>query len=108
MAVNVTEAAKQRIRHLRTLPETAGDWLRIGVRGGGCSGFTYVLNWAATPEEKDKTFEFEDVRVCVDRKSYLFVNGIELDFEETVLKTGFVFRNPNAETTCSCGSSFGV
>lgn len=109
MAVLMTEAAKGRVNVLKATPENVGEWLRIGVRGGGCSGLNYVLDFVPAPEEKDKTFDFGDgVKVCVDRKSYLFLNGIEVDFQESLVKTGFVFRNPNATSSCSCGESFTV
>ena len=109
MALDLTETAKRRVKALKTEPECTGPWLRIGVRGGGCSGMSYVLDWAETPAPTDKTFDFgDDVKVCVDRKSWLFVNGIVVDFEEGLLKTGFVFKNPNATSSCSCGESFSV
>src|SRR5687768_14158615 len=109
MGLSLTESARQRVAFLKTQPETIGEWLRIGIRGGGCSGFSYFLDWVPGPAETDKVFDFGDgVRVCVDKKSYLFVNGIEVDFQEGLVKTGFVFNNPNASTTCSCGESFGV
>lgn len=107
--VELTEAARKRLAVMRDDPANAGPWLRIGVRGGGCSGLSYVMDWVPTPEEKDKVFEFDDgVRVCVDRKSYLFVNGIRVDFQDTLMRTGFVFENPNATSSCSCGESFSV
>lgn len=109
MAIELTEAAKQRVTRLHEKPEHNGQWLRVGIRGGGCSGMSYFLDWVPAPDEKDKTFEFApDVRICVDRKSYLFLNGTKVDFEETLVKTGFVFINPNATSSCSCGESFSL
>jgi iron-sulfur cluster assembly protein len=109
MAIQLTSAARERVAFLKTQPDATGDWLRIGIRGGGCSGFSYVLDWIAKPAETDKQFEFDgDVKVCVDKKSYTFLNGIEMDFEVNPARTGFVFRNPNATSTCSCGESFTV
>jgi iron-sulfur cluster assembly protein len=108
MAVSISEAARERVNTLRAQPDSQGDWLRIGVRGGGCSGFSYFLDFVPSPESTDKIFEFGDVKLCVDRKSYLFLNGMEVDFEQTLAKTGFVFKNPNASSTCSCGTSFTV
>jgi iron-sulfur cluster assembly protein len=109
MALQITDAAKKRVAVLKAQPDSAGNWLRIGIRGGGCSGLSYFLDFVPGPDEKDKTFDFgDDVKICVDRKSYLFLNGIEVDFEEGLLKTGFVFKNPNATSTCSCGESFAV
>lgn len=109
MAVSITEAATARIRHIRQKEGWEGRWLRLGVRGGGCSGFSYVMDFVDAPEPKDKQFTFgDDVNVCVDTKSYLFLNGVELDFESSLTMQRFVFKNPQAETTCSCGSSFSV
>jgi iron-sulfur cluster assembly protein len=111
MAVELTEAAVKRVAWLRTQPEKtgSGDWLRIGIRGGGCSGLSYFLDFVPAPDEKDKTFTFgDDVKICVDKKSYLFLNGVTVDFEEGLLKTGFVFKNPQASSTCSCGESFSL
>jgi iron-sulfur cluster assembly protein len=108
MAVTISDAARERVTSLRAQPENQGEWLRIGVRGGGCSGFSYFLDFVGSPEATDKIFEFGDVKLCVDRKSYLFLNGMEVDFEQTLVKTGFVFKNPNATSTCSCGTSFTI
>ena len=81
--------------------------VRIGVKGGGCSGFTYAL---AVDEngirEKDKVFEFEGLKVVVDPKSPFYISGTELDFSDGLNGKGFVFNNPNATKTCGCGSSF--
>ena len=106
MAIEITEAAKQRVIAINTKTETPEHWLKLGIRGGGCSGFLYSMDFVEEPGERDKRFEFDTVRVCVDRKSYLFLNGITLDFEETLMKTGFVFINPQAKKSCSCGESF--
>ena len=108
MAVTLTESACNRVRELRTKRGNHDLWLRLGVRGGGCSGFSYVIDLVDQPDDKDKTFEFEDVRVCVDRKSYLFINGIELDYEVDLIKQQFVFNNPQAKRSCSCGESFTI
>jgi len=108
VAVALTPAAIDRVIELRkNQPET--PYLRVAIQGGGCSGLSYHLDFVAAPEEKDKVFEFgNDVKVLVDRKSYLFLNGTEIDFESTVLKTGFIFKNPQATGSCSCGTSFTV
>lgn len=107
MAVSLTDAAKDRVREL-VQNNTAASWLRLGVRGGGCSGFSYVMEFVGEPQEKDKVFEFDDVKVCVDRKSYLFLNGIELDWESDLVRQQFIFNNPHAKRSCSCGESFAV
>lgn len=108
MAVELTTAAKARVRQLILEHDDGREWLRLAVRGGGCSGLMYHMDWVDTPTDGDKSFTFDDVKVCVDKKSYLFLNGIELDFEDTLVKSGFVFRNPEAKRSCSCGESFTV
>ncbi len=82
--------------------------LRVGVKGGGCSGLTYVLNFEKEPREDDKVFEFEGLRVFMDPKSAIYLNGTQLDFSDGLNGTGFTFVNPNAQRTCGCGSSFGM
>ena len=108
MALDLTPAAKTRVRTLITERADGKEWLRLAVRGGGCSGLLYDLDWAEQPTEADKTFQFDDVNVCIDKKSYLFLNGITLDFEDTLVRSGFVFHNPEAKRSCSCGESFTV
>jgi len=108
MAITISDAAATRVRTIKKKRQTPEAVLRVGVRGGGCSGLTYFMDLVDSPEPKDKIFEFADheVTVAVDRKSYLFINGSELDFEKTMVKTGFVFRNPLSNRSCSCGDSF--
>jgi iron-sulfur cluster assembly protein len=108
MAVELTEAARARVREL--LNEHGGDaaWLRLGIRGGGCSGMSYFMDFVAAPTERDKTFQFGDVNVCIDKKSYLHLVGIRLDFQADLIKRSFIFENPNAKRSCSCGESFSV
>ncbi len=81
--------------------------LRVGVKGGGCSGFSYMLD--LTEDEKgemDEELESQGVKILVDMKSYIYLNGVEIDFKDEVMGRGFVFKNPNATSTCGCGSSF--
>jgi iron-sulfur cluster assembly protein len=106
MPVQLTSAAVDRGRALVT--EKGAGWMRLGVRSGGCSGMSYFMEFVAAPEATDKQFEFDGLRVCVDRKSNLFLNGTEIDFETSLVKTGFVFHNPGAKRSCSCGESFTV
>ena len=81
--------------------------MRIGAKGGGCSGFTYVLDFdRAGPTEFDLTFEQHGVKIVVDKKSEFFMGGTELDFNDGLLDRGFVFKNPQASGTCGCGTSF--
>ncbi len=106
--VQVTERALARIRAAmvkeNVAPETGG--LRIGVQGGGCSGLSYNIAFDTQPRERDRVFQFDDVRVFVDPKSFIYLHGMTLDYEESLMQQGFVFRNPNATKTCGCGSSF--
>lgn len=80
--------------------------LRVGVKGGGCSGFSYVLDLTENSKETDEIFEQHGVKVVCDPKSLLYLNGTTIDFKDEIMGRGFVFTNPNATTTCGCGSSF--
>ena len=105
MPITMTSSAKDKIRSLLTQRQTPSHYLRVGLHGGGCSGFMYKYEFADQPYERDKVFEFGDVKICIDIKSYLFLNGMEIDYEEDLLKSGLVFNNPNAERSCGCGES---
>ena len=85
-------------------PEQGG--LRLGVQGGGCSGLTYNIRFDTQPRERDRIYQFEDVRVFVDPKSFIYLHGMTLDYQETLMQQGFVFVNPNASKSCGCGTSF--
>jgi iron-sulfur cluster assembly protein len=106
MAITITEAAISRLQVLKKKRQTPEALLRIGVRGGGCSGLSYYMDLVDEAEGKDKIFSFGDERIAIDRKSYLFINGTEIDFQKTLVKTGFIFHNPLASRSCSCGESF--
>lgn len=106
MAIGFSPTAVERGKVLAA--EKGAGWLRVGIRGGGCSGLSYFLDVVDSPQEKDKEFHFDGLKVCVDRKSYLYLNGTEVDFETSLVKTGFVFHNPAAKRTCSCGESFSI
>lgn len=81
--------------------------LRVGVKGGGCSGFSYVLDLTEDAKgETDEELVCNGVKILVDMKSYLYLNGTEIDFKSDIMQKGFVFKNPNATSTCGCGSSF--
>jgi iron-sulfur cluster assembly protein len=96
----------KRIKSENTVPDSCA--LRVGVKGGGCSGFTYVLAFDDNARAGDKDFEIEGVRIVVDAKSLFFLSGTELDFSNGLNGKGFVFNNPHATRTCGCGNSFGV
>ena len=85
---------------------TSGFAREMARPGGGCSGLSYFMDLVDGTEPKDKLFEFGGHQVAIDRKSYLFINGSEIDFQQTMVKTGFVFNNPLASRSCSCGESF--
>jgi iron-sulfur cluster assembly protein len=80
--------------------------LRLGVQGGGCSGMSYLLRFETQSDEDDKIFEFGDVRVFIDPKSFVYLRGMVLDWEDTLMRQGFLFNNPNATKSCGCGTSF--
>ena len=86
--------------------DPAQGGLRLGVQGGGCSGLSYNIQFDSHPAERDRIFQFGDVRVFIDPKSFIYLNGMVVDYEETLMKQGFVFHNPNAQKSCGCGSSF--
>jgi len=107
-AIHLTERAARMIRTLLekegVSPEVGG--LRVGVQGGGCSGLSYAMRLDTQPRDRDKIFEEHGARVFVDPKSFLYLNGTTLEYEETLMRQGFVFQNPNAARNCGCGSSF--
>jgi iron-sulfur cluster assembly protein len=80
--------------------------LRLGVQGGGCSGLSYHIRFDSQPRDRDRIFEYGDVRVFIDPKSFVYLSGTTLEWEETLMHRGFVFQNPNAKKSCGCGSSF--
>ncbi|MFQ5648716.1 MAG: HesB/IscA family protein [bacterium] len=82
--------------------------LRVGVKGGGCSGLSYVLDFVKEPRQDDKILEFDGIKVFMDPKSAIYLKGTQLDFTDGLGGTGFTFSNPNAQRTCGCGSSFAV
>ncbi|MEW6510234.1 MAG: iron-sulfur cluster assembly accessory protein [Bacteroidota bacterium] len=107
--ISLTEKAANQVRKLKadnSVPESHG--LRVGVKGGGCSGLTYVLGFDEKPGEKDKVFTAHGVTVFIDPKSLFYLSGTVLDFSDGLNGKGFVFNNPQASRTCGCGSSFGV
>lgn len=106
--IQVTEKAIARIRSAiakENISPTEGG-LRLGVQGGGCSGLSYNIRFDSQPRERDRVFQFDDVRVFVDPKSFIYLHGMVLDYEETLMHQGFVFQNPNAKKSCGCGTSF--
>ncbi|HWP81230.1 MAG TPA: iron-sulfur cluster assembly accessory protein [Bacteroidota bacterium] len=105
----ITPRAAEEVRKIKAdnkIPEAYG--LRLGVKGGGCSGMSYVLAFDEKPRESDKVLEIEGLTVYVDPKSLFYLSGTTLDFNDGLNGRGFVFNNPNASRTCGCGHSFGV
>ncbi|MET0402371.1 MAG: iron-sulfur cluster assembly accessory protein [Cystobacter sp.] len=106
--ITLHDSAVVQLRKLLEERQTPDAGLRIAVRGGGCSGLAYVMEWAEKPREKDKIFEREGVRVFVDTKSYLYLLGTEIVYESTLMASGFKLNNPNVKGSCGCGESFSV
>jgi iron-sulfur cluster assembly protein len=107
--IQVTEKAAQKIRELllkEGVSENGG--LRLGVQGGGCSGLTYAMRLDARARDRDKVIEQNGARVFVDPKSYIYLEDVTLDYEESLMRQGFVFQNPRASHSCGCGTSFTV
>ena len=109
--VTITERAALEVKRViaeQGFPEDS-TFVRIGAKGGGCSGLTYVLDFdKAGPTEFDITYEQHGVRLVIDKKSSFFMAGTELDFNDGLLDRGFVFKNPSATGSCGCGTSFSV
>lgn len=105
--VNLTDAARAEVRRLLAEAERAGKGLRLGIKGGGCSGLTYVLDFTDR-DEGDTVIPFDDFEVYLDRKSTIYLGGIVLDHQSGLQGRGFVFQNPHAANTCGCGESFSL
>jgi iron-sulfur cluster assembly protein len=107
--ITITEKAAREVRQIRSennIPENFG--LRIGVKGGGCSGLSYTLGFDAEAKDGDTVIDDNGIKLFVDGKSLFYLMGTELDFSNGLNGKGFVFNNPNAKKTCGCGESFGV
>jgi iron-sulfur cluster assembly protein len=114
----VTESAPETPKQIFVTPKAVGKirdafkregvsgGLRLGVLGGGCSGLSYQFKFAPEPRPRDHVFQFEDVQVFIDPKSMLFLDGMTLDWQDSLLQSGFVFHNPHATKSCGCGTSF--
>jgi iron-sulfur cluster assembly protein len=109
MPISLSETAAREIKTIiqqQELPN-ANTRLRVGVKGGGCSGFSYMLDLTEEAKgEADEEMESNGIKILCDMKSYLYLNGTEIDFKDEVMGRGFVFKNPNATSSCGCGSSF--
>jgi iron-sulfur cluster assembly protein len=107
-AIEISEKAAARIRILMGEKGTPAGGLRLGVKGGGCSGLNYHVDWASEPSRFDQVIERDGARLIVDPKSAIFLTGTVVDWQQTLMQSGFVFRNPNVKTSCSCGESFTI
>ena len=108
--IKVSETAKQKVVSLMTEEgfDASTDFVRVGVKSGGCSGLSYELKFDRTASETDKIFEDNAVRILVDKKSFLYLVGTTLEYSGGLNGKGFVFNNPNAQRTCGCGESFSL
>ncbi len=108
MAIELSDTAAREIATIIDQQELDKEKvrLRVGVKGGGCSGFSYLLDLTEQERETDEKFESNGVKIVCDPKSYLYLNGVKIDFKDEIMGRGFVFNNPNASSSCGCGSSF--
>ncbi len=108
LTITVSENAAKHVRDFTQRGENDPISLRVGVKGGGCSGLTYDLSIDSETRENDKVIEQHGVTILIDKKSYIFLAGTTLDYSGGLNGKGFEFQNPNAKTTCGCGTSFSV
>lgn len=108
--IKVSETAKNKVVQLMTEDgyNPSNDYIRVGVKSGGCSGLSYDLKFDKTQIEGDKVFEDNGIKIIVDKKSFLYLIGTTLEYSGGLNGTGFVFNNPNANRTCGCGESFSL
>ncbi|MEM9363199.1 MAG: iron-sulfur cluster assembly accessory protein [Bacteroidota bacterium] len=108
--IKVSETAKKKVVALMTEEgfDSSTDYVRVGVKSGGCSGLSYELKFDKAAEDTDKVFEDNQVRIIVDKKSFLYLVGTTLEYSGGLNGKGFVFNNPNAQRTCGCGESFSL
>ena len=108
--IKVSEGAKKRISLLMTDEgyDATKDFVRVGVKSGGCSGLSYELKFDNSQAENDKLFEHNEIRIVIDKKSVLYLAGTILEYSGGLNGKGFVFNNPNAQRTCGCGESFSL
>ena len=108
--IKVSESAKKKVITLMEEDgfDAATDYVRVGVKSGGCSGLSYDLTFDKTQQENDKVFEDNNIKVIVDKKSFLYLVGTTLEYSGGLNGKGFVFNSPNAQRTCGCGESFSL
>jgi iron-sulfur cluster assembly accessory protein len=108
MGIQLTTRAVTKVKEIMGQQSPLPLGLRVSVVGGGCSGFSYQMNFENQTNGIDKTYEFEGLKVFVDQASLMYLGGTKIDYVETLEGAGFKFENPNVKTTCGCGSSFSV
>jgi len=108
--IKVSETAKKKVVELMTDDgfDPSTDYIRVGVKSGGCSGLSYNLKFDNKQQEEDKVFEDNGVKIIIDKKSFLYLIGTTLEYSGGLNGAGFVFNNPNANRTCGCGESFSL
>jgi len=108
--IQVTDIARKKVREMMQDDgfNYTNDFVRVGVKSGGCSGLSYDLKFDSNKNENDKVFEDNEVKIIIDKKSFLYLVGTTLDYSGGLNGTGFVFKNPNANRTCGCGESFSL
>jgi iron-sulfur cluster assembly accessory protein len=106
--ITLTANAIAKVKEIMAQQNPAPTGLRVGVQGGGCSGFSYTMAFETSAGMMDKTFDMEGLKVYVDATSLMYLNGCRVDYVETLEGAGFKFENPNVKSTCGCGSSFSV
>jgi iron-sulfur cluster assembly accessory protein len=106
--ISLTTTASSKVKEIMAQQNPVPTGLRIGVVGGGCSGFSYSMSFENSPGVMDKVYDFDGLKVYVDATSAMYLNGCVVDYVETLEAAGFKFENPNVKSTCGCGSSFNV
>ena len=106
--INLTSVAATKVKEIMGMQSPAPTALRVAVVGGGCSGFSYHMAFDNQETPSDNVYQFEGVKVFVDQMSEMYLDGVQIDYIETLEGAGFKFNNPNVKSTCGCGSSFTV
>lgn len=104
--ISLTDKAADKVKEILTKEDKQDHALRIGVKGGGCSGFSYTMNLDKIFSESDQVFEEKGIKIVIDAKSFIYLTGMKVDYVENLSGSGFAFSNPNATRTCGCGHSF--
>jgi iron-sulfur cluster assembly protein len=104
--INISESASDKIKELLSAEETPNLFMRLGVKAGGCSGFSYGMGFDDDQKQSDKVFEIHGLKVVVDEESSKYLYGVEIDYKDSGMGGGFTINNPNAVASCGCGSSF--